>query len=274
MYRPWVGVLLALIIPGASQFLAGKRFQGVAWYLASSLLFYGGVWCLASPIVPGDIPAFVIGFLFICLLIAMLFKSYQPVPRFSWLSWVGLICLSLIFYEIPIPFRAFIMPTYSMSPTIQGKTKRPDGTTVSGDKVLVAEYAYWFSRPQRGDIIAFKTDGIHQNVPQNEFYAKRIIGIPGDILSIQNGHLYNHGRILSQPPILAKLEFLNPPLQSQIYLVNSMTNYQVPAGKYFVIGDNVTNSFDSRFFGPIPAENIIGKISKIYWPLARAGKIE
>ena len=138
---------------------------------------------------------------------------------------------------------------------------------------MVEEYAYWFGEPQRGDIIVFKTDGISSMVPQNEFYAKRIVGIPSDVLSIQNGHLYNHGQILSGPAGLAKLEFVAL-IANPIYLTNSLDTYKISDGSYFVIGDNTTNSFDSRYFGPIPGKNIIGRISKIYWPFDRAGKIQ
>jgi signal peptidase I len=215
----------------------------------------------------------------------MLVKSYRPLPRFRWFGWILFIFLVLliqgtVYRGIHVFSRPFKMPTSSMSPTIQGSTKRPDGTTVSGDRIFVEEYAYWFNKPQRGDIVVFETKGIPENqrelyrIPPDEFYIKRVVGIPGDVLSIQNGHLYNHGQILRQPPILAKLEFSTRPFTGQTYLVNSTNNYAVPDGSYFVIGDNTTNSLDSRFWGAIPEKDIIGRISKIYWPLNRAGKVQ
>lgn len=268
MYRPWVGVLLSLFLSGASQFLAGEKLNGIAWFLALLLLSVGFDWCLASPGVPGIFPALAICIISIVLWIVMLVKSYRPVPRLRWFDWI---CFILLFLSLSDPFvleqknvvRTFKMPTASMSPTIQ-----------RGDHIVAAGYVYWFSKPQPGDIVVFKTDGISSTLPQNEIFIKRVGGGPGDVLSIQNGHLYNHGQILSQPSTLAKLDFSNQTGQTESFSMIPMTNYLVPSGSYFVIGDNTTNSFDSRFFGAIPEKNIIGKVSKIYWPLNRVGNIQ
>jgi signal peptidase I len=280
IYRPWVGVLLSLFLSGASQFLAGKRLQGIAWFIVLPLLISAGGWCLASPLVSGDLLGFILLAASIVLWIVMLIKSYRPVPRLRWVGWIGFVALFLIFEMIDFPFvRPEKMPTHSMSPTIQGDTKLTDGTTIGGDHVMVEEYAYWFNKPQRGDIIVFETKGISADkresfvIPPNEFYIKRIVGIPDDVLTIQNGHLYNHGQILSSPSGLAKLEFVAS-VANPIYLTNSLDTYKVPDGSYFLIGDNTTNSLDSRYFGTIREKNIIGRVSKIYWPLNRAGRIQ
>ena len=208
MYRPWVGVVLSLFISGSSQFLAGERLQGVTWFVALPLLATAGGWCLASSLLPGDLIGFILLAASTVLWIVMLIKFYRPVPRLHMVRCIGFVSLFLVFYEASnFDFvRPFNMPTSSMSPTIQGETKKTEGTTISGDRVMVEEYAYWFNKPQRGDIIVFKTDGISSMLPQNEFYAKRIAGLPGDVLSIQNGHFYNHGQIISGPPGLAKLK--------------------------------------------------------------------
>ena len=284
-YRPWVGVVLSFFISGASQFLTGQKFNGIAWFLALLLLSVGCIWCLASRVVSGDLPAFILWIVSIVLWIVMLVKSYRPVPRFRWFGWIIFILLALlveeaIFHGLHSFYCPFKIPTASMSPTIQGNTKRADGTTVSGDRIFVEGYAYWFAKPQRGDIVAFQAKAIPEeqremyHMPPDEFYMKRIVGVPGDILSIQNGHLYNHGQILSEPAILAKLEFFDLRFQSQIYLTNPTNDYKVPDGSYFVIGDNTSNSLDSRFYGVVSEKGIIGRASKIYWPLNRAGKIQ
>lgn len=74
MYRPWVGVLLSFFISGASQFLAGKKQNGIIWFLSLLLLTIGYAWCLASPNIPGDLPAFVLLSASIVLWIVMLFS--------------------------------------------------------------------------------------------------------------------------------------------------------------------------------------------------------
>jgi len=283
-HRPWIGVVLSFFISGASQFLAGDKLAGIGWFLIIGLLSLGGVFCLASPSIPGDLPAFILFAIAALLWIIMLVKSCRPIPRLRWISWVGFIFLFLILeacsFGVEKLVRPFKIPTASMLPTIQGNRKLPDGTKIGGDHLFIEGYAYWFAKPQRGDIVVYKVDGIQEDkrefyrLPSGEFYVKRIIGVPGDVLSVQNGHLYNRGRLLSEPEILTKLEFSDYHFPNQTYLKNSTGDYTVPDGSCFVVGDNTTNSLDSRFYGPISEKEIIGRVSKIYWPLSRAGKVK
>ena len=276
-YRPWVGVVLSFFITGAAQFLSGKRLAGVSWFVGLSLMAKFIPICLASPVFRGG---FALGLLVftIGLWLVMLIKSYKRVPRLSWYGWLVFLFLLIFFsYFSVLGSKVFVqpfeIPTNGMFPTIRGNSKNVDGSITRGDRIFVERYAYWFSTPKRGDIIIMDTKGVSSIPPQMGYFIKRIIGIPGDNLSIQNGHLYNHGQILSQPPVLTKLEFLNPSA-TPVYLGSSTNYYTVPTDSYFVIGDNTTNSFDSRYFGAIPKKNIIGKVSKIYWPLNRAGRVQ
>ena len=276
VYRPWVGVVLSFFISGLSQFLTGKKLNGIGWFFGLLLLSVGCSWCLMSPLVPGDLPALILWLVSDVFWIVMLIKSYRPVPRFHGFGWICFIFLSLflpiaLYLGEQLFMRPFTTPTRSMSPTIQAQ-----------DEVTVEGYAYWFSKPQRGDIIVFETKGISEDqrelfhIPSDEFYAKRIVGIPGDILSIQNGRLCNHNEIISEPTGLAKLKFVAPiasPIYP-IYLTNSLDTYKVPDGSYFLIGDNTTNSLDSRYFGAVDGSSIIGKVSKIYWPPNRVGRVQ
>jgi signal peptidase I len=275
--RPWVGVILSFFITGASQFLAGEQFIGIGWFVIIGFLSLVSIFCLVSPSIPGDMPAFILFAITFVLWIIMLIKSYRPIPRFRWIGWIGFIFLFLILtvaFDPKIFVREFSVTTDSMSPTLFGNAKRPDGTTAVGDRIFVEKYAYWFSKPERGDIVVVKTDDISSMWPENEIYIKRIIGIPGDILSIQDGHLFNHGQPVTEPPLLAKRAILNTPVGTQPYLARAADTFVVSNDCYFVVGDNTTNSFDSRHWGTLLKINIIGKVSKIYWPLGRAGKIQ
>ncbi len=284
-YRPWVGMVLSFFIAGTAQFFAGRRFVGIGWLASILFLKFIGFVSLANPLVPGDLPAFVLFAAAFVLWIIMLFQSYQPVPKLRWMGWSAFIILFLVLSEVvflgmKVFIQPFQMPTASMSPTILGNRKGPDGRVVVGDRIIGEKYIYWFHQPQRGDIVVFKTKGISEDkrqlysIPADEFYIKRIAGVPGDVISIQKGHLYNRGQIVSQPPALAKLEFPSRPFGSQIYLTDATDQFAVPDGVYFVIGDNTTNSLDSRYWATIPGKYIIGRVSKIYWPLNRAGKVE
>jgi signal peptidase I len=276
-YRPWVGVVLSLIVSGTSQFLAGKKRLGISWFLA--VLFSGllVVWCLTSSLMPGDLPAVIAWLFSITLWIVMLVKSCQPIPRLRLSVWCGYILFAVLVNlflidGIRVFFRPFDMPTGSMSPTIHGKSRQPDGTTIGGDHFIVERYAYWFKKPSRGDVIAFKAEGISL-LQSDQIYLKRIVGIPGDVLSVRNGHLFNGDKPITEPAVLAKLVIINPPV-NQPYLASSNDIFKVTDGQYFVIGDNTTNSLDSRFWGTVPGINIIGKVSKIWWPLDHAGNIQ
>ena len=112
---------------------------------------------------------------------------------------------------------------------------------------------YIFNPPQRGDVIVFNPPIEHNDKP----YIKRIIGLPGDVVETRGGAVYVNGNKLDEP-----------------YIDGKVTNCQgqdcrpvtVPEGQVFVMGDNRTNSSDSRVFGPVPEGNIIGKAWVTYWP--------
>lgn len=169
---------------------------------------------------------------------------------------------------------AFVVPTGSMESTI-----------LVGDHVLVDRLAYAADRPsallpyqpvKRGDIIVFLyPEDIRQN------YVKRVIGIPGDRLHLSQGKVIRNGRRLVEPyaqyiarhpdtfrdnfPQGRETAHLLPHGRQMLdqHLVNG--EVVVPPGHYFALGDNRDNSEDSRYWGFVPRENIIGKPALIYW---------
>lgn len=278
-FRPWVGVVLSFFIAGASQFLAGKRLAGILWLAGLLALEFVGFICLASPLFPGDAVAFGVFAGTFLLWMVMLVQSYRPVPRFARKGWVAFIVLYLLLgWVAAVGIRIFVqpfrIPTAAMSPTLRGRSDRVGGGR--GDQIMLQRYAYWFSKPKRGDIIVFKTTGISEaerqvfHISPNEYYLKRIAGVPGDVLSFQDGRLCDHGRPVTEPPGLAKLVF---PGTSGFGLVDQTKTYVVPAASYYVVGDNTTNSLDSRYYGAIAGNSILGKVSKVYLPLDRAGVV-
>ena len=82
-FRPWIGVLLSLLVSGSAHFLSGNKLVGIGWFTSILILFIGVVWCLASPLVPGDTFGGILWFASIILWIIMLVKSYRPIPRFG-----------------------------------------------------------------------------------------------------------------------------------------------------------------------------------------------
>src|SRR4029453_4876198 len=125
---------------------------------------------------------------------------------------------------------------FSMRPTLQ-----------DGEYILVNKLAYKFSEPKRGDIIVF----IFPVNPEEDLI-KRIIGVPGDTVAVQDGVLTVNGAVVDEPYINA------PPAYNG--------SWQVPEGNLFVLGDNRNDSRDSHQWGLLPVENVIGRSVLIYWP--------
>ena len=114
---------------------------------------------------------------------------------------------------------------------------------------------FLFHGPERGDVIVFR----YPNDPSRDFI-KRIIGIPGDTVSIANGVVSVNGKALDEPYIAPGS---NTTMDAKV----------VPADSYFVMGDNRPNSSDSRSWGFVPEENIIGKAMFAYWPMSDFGGV-
>lgn len=117
-----------------------------------------------------------------------------------------------------------------------------------GDLVLVNRLVYKFTEPKRGEVVVFLNPLNPDDVP----YIKRVIGLPGDTVRIENGNVYINGQLLSEP-----------------YLTTTTQRggeFVVGEGEVFVMGDNRNNSSDSRVWGNVPLENIIGRAEAVYWP--------
>jgi signal peptidase I len=139
----------------------------------------------------------------------------------------------------------------------------------AGDHVMMENISYITRDPKRGDIAVFLTAGI-TGLPTDQLYLKRIVGEPGEHVLISNGKIYINGKEHSLSNAVGELSYSFPPGGNIIW----KTNVHVPAGHYFVLGDNSTRSFDSRGWGPVPRENIIGRVSFCYWPPERVGGVK
>jgi len=129
---------------------------------------------------------------------------------------------------------------------VKGESMFP--TFVDGELLLTEKISYRFSKPQRGDVVVFKAP-----VGRNIDFIKRIIGLPGETISVQGGSVFINGKKLEEP-------YLN---------VESPGDEQRTLGpnEYFVMGDNRPSSSDSRVIGPILADKIQGRVFFVYWPI-------
>jgi len=134
----------------------------------------------------------------------------------------------------------------------------------NGQYLLTDKVSYRFNEPDYADVVIFEA-------PKNEDYdyIKRIVGLPGDRVKVQGGKVYVNGQLYDESGYLD----VRIRTHSGAYAREGLTT-TVPPGSYFVIGDNRDNSSDSRDWGPVPFENIVGKAWVRYWPLNKMGTID
>jgi signal peptidase I len=144
----------------------------------------------------------------------------------------------------PFVVEAFWIPSASMVPTLK-----------YGDRVLVNKFIYRFTEPERGDVIVFKSvQGDDQDL------IKRVVGVPGDEITVRGGRLFVNGEPQREP-------YVNKKFPDRSFYAPTT----VPKDHVFAMGDNRANSQDSRVFGPVPKENIEGEAFLRFWPPGRIG---
>jgi signal peptidase I len=131
-----------------------------------------------------------------------------------------------------------------------------------GEYLLTDKISYRFGTPKRGDVIVFDAP-----VAEGEEYIKRIIGLPGETVSVRNGNVYVNNQQLDEKYLPSGLQ-----TQGNMFLQDGQTT-TVPTGEYFVMGDNRANSSDSRVWGFVTTKEITGKAWFVYWPLNLAGSV-
>ncbi len=145
-------------------------------------------------------------------------------------------------------FQAFKIPSSSMYPTLR-----------IGDHLIANKLVYRFRDPGRGEVVIFK-------FPDNtrRDFVKRLVGRPGEKVKIAGGKIYIDGKEATDSRIAGR-EYFND---------EGMPEITVPADKYFVLGDNSANSYDSRYWGFVPRRDFLGEALFIYWPPKRWGVVK
>jgi signal peptidase I len=254
--RPWLAALLTLLQTGLGHIYAGSFKRGLVLFFIGQflwLLFAVSVISIA-PGAPFMIFAIAVGvaFFVFCVADAALIakrkkEAYEPAKYNRWFVYVGYALIAGLlgqalssFIVIPNLIQSFKLPSGAMEPTL-----------LIGDQILVNKHIYRTSEPKRSDVIVFK-------YPRNPevAYIKRLIGIPGDKVEMVGRTVYINGKPLKEN----YTQYIDPgSIQDHFGPID------IPSGKYFVMGDNRDNSQDSRYWGFVPREYLLGKPLIIYW---------
>ncbi|MDF7809476.1 signal peptidase I [Pontiellaceae bacterium B12219] len=347
-YPRFIGILLALFIPGIAHYLSGAKKTG--WILLSAVigLSAAGLCLAAVPNLFALYPGLVLLFLILPIFISgILITSYRPIPRLTGKGWAGLLGTIILFNIFKLillsamPVVPHQIPTGAMEPTLLGMHVTPgtestsffdrlfsgrhheeyiandsgpisnpgmnsgemsfnigskvhklpadimssgmkknynrgdviwSGTVQKGDRILANKFSYLFSQPRRGDIVTFSTDGLdHQAVRPGSIYIKRIVGLPGETVSIRDGRLTVNNEPITEPAIFQTLEY---GYAGQLSDANQ--SITLDEEEYLTLGDNTGRnmSLDGRFFGAIERDSIIAKVQSVYWPFNRIRIVE
>ena len=178
---------------------------------------------------------------------------------------VEVLVVVVIAIVIAFLLRTYVVATYSipsgsMEPTLQ-----------VGDRIVVDKLSYDLHGVDRGNIIVFSTPPKEDCAgPPVSDLVKRVIGLPGETISLSAGRVYINGHVLHEPwlPAAVRTETYPGPSQEPYALHNP---YRVPQDDVYVMGDNRTFSCDSRYWGPVAESTIVGKVDLRIWPLSRLG---
>jgi signal peptidase I len=155
------------------------------------------------------------------------------------------------------PYR---IPSSSMEPTLHCASPEPGCQADSSDRVLANRFIYRFRDPERGDIVVFNTpESAVARCGAGGTFVKRLVGLPGDRIGMKRGVLRVNGQPVDEP-------YVNGGSRGRDFAVRTLG-----ADEYFMMGDNRGQSCDSREWGPVSRDDLIGPVFAVYWPLTRLG---
>jgi signal peptidase I len=178
----------------------------------------------------------------------------------DWLVTLGLAIAFVLAFQAEVA-KPYVIPSPSMEPTLHCAKPVAYCEGRFNDRVLADRLAYRFRSPERGDIVVFEAPATADRCEPGDggsTFVKRIVGLAGEGVTERDGRISIDGHRLIEP-------YLAPSRRGH----ESGTWPRVAPGHYFVLGDNRTHSCDSRVWGTVPRENLIGPVAVRYWPPTR-----
>ena len=250
-------VLLSFAKPGAGHFLLGAFRRGIAWAVGIVIL-----WLLLLFAAPVSLwllillSSWVLGILGRVGAAIDAARVVRPTPAWKVviLAWAALIAGDLV---VVLPLATYYRAHYAQAFTIPSGAMQP--TLLPGDYIMVDKSVYRSQAPRRGDIVVFQ-------YPPDERrdFIKRIIGVPGDVVTVRGQQVLVNGRKLVEPYLngATAASTSQPDHCGYLYACEPTS---VPADSYFVLGDDREHSQDSRYWGFVKREKIKGRASLVYW---------
>jgi signal peptidase I len=191
-------------------------------------------------------------------------------------SWIGELLRTIILSVLlALGIRTFVaearwIPSGSMEPTLHGTPNQWEA-----DKIIVDKLKYKFSDPQRGDIVVFSPTKELQEEHYQDAFIKRIIGLPGEKVELRDGEVYINGKELPESKYLSAGQRTSVDVCTSGPQPSFLAKPEIiPPNNYLVLGDNRNSSYDSRCWGLVPRQNIIGRAVLRFWPLNHIGEID
>ena len=184
----------------------------------------------------------------------------EPKQNLTWSKRIFVELWDIIKFLAPIIIIVFLIRTYVAQPFIvDGESMSPNFHT--GQYLIINELSYHFSDPQRGDVVVLRYP-----LDTTRFFIKRIVGLPGDTVSVHDGGVYITNA--SNPHGVKDYE----PYETQpTFPAGTYNNITLGADQYFAMGDNRAGSSDSRSWGILPRKDIIGHVAVRLFPISLAG---
>jgi signal peptidase I len=234
--EPWLAVFWSRINIGFGFFYVSKPLIGIILLILCFIPVVNLILLLSIP--------FLLYYLYNSTITRE--KNIRQIILISVLSLLA----TFLYFIISFSIKTFVaearyIPASSMEPTLQ-----------INDKLIVNKLNYHFNEPQRGDVIIFNPTDSQKKQNFNDALLKRIIGLPDETLEVKQGKVFINNKPLQENYIKEEPDYNYGPVT-------------VSSDSYFVLGDNRNNSYDSHYWGFVPRENIIGKVTKIFYPFER-----
>ena len=188
----------------------------------------------------------------------------QPSTGRTALEWVVVVTVAVLaaFLIKQFVLQAFFIPSESMEPTLRG------GRGMPADRVLVDKVSYHVRDISRGDVIVFHAPADFSN-PEVDDLIKRVVGVAGDEIVFEDGRVKVNGQVTSEPYLSPGTQTKPAPEGAGTYghTCVAADPCKVPPGQLWVMGDNRTNSQDSRYIGPVSEDLVVGRAFVLVWPI-------